>query len=389
MRTIAALIGVGALAGIASTIFLLCLNAVTQTRLYYPNLVWGLPFAGLIIGYCYDRWGRAFAAGNDLVLKEIYNPTTRLPWAMAPFILFGTLLTHLFGGSAGREGTAVQMGAALADQIERLLPGTKATRQLLLIAGAGAGFGSAIGAPIAGALFGLEFLSKKKFITYPRWLPATGLASASAYGIGLLLQSPHTHYVGPTPSSIHWSTTLAWCLVAGLLLGIFARLFCWLAHQSAQLFSKIIPNPRLKPAICGLIFAVAISISAGHRFTGLGLSDIHLALSGTPLNALIPTIKMIATTFTLAAGFKGGEFIPLVYMGSTLGNSLAAFLPLSASFLAGLGFCAVFGAAANVPLTMAIVAAEIFGLWFFPYAAIACIGAWLISGRSSIYHHQQ
>ncbi|NJL25629.1 MAG: hypothetical protein HC902_10940 [Calothrix sp. SM1_5_4] len=239
----------GLFAGTAAAVFLFLLVWATETRDAHRVLLLGLPGAGFLIGWVYHRHGRDVAPGNNLILDEIHDPRRIVPWKMAPFILGGTVLTHLVGGSAGREGTAVQMGASLSDQLGRLFRLDQEERRRLLICGMGAGFGAAIGAPWAGAIFGQEVLHAKG-IRADGWFDVA-IASFAGYLTALALGAPHTAYpVLPTPES-----TLPLVLSvasAGVAFGLSARFFTTLTHGLEKLLARFVRYSPLRPALAGI-----------------------------------------------------------------------------------------------------------------------------------------
>jgi H+/Cl- antiporter ClcA len=292
---------------------------------------------------------------------------------MAPLILVSTVLTHLFGGSAGREGTVVQMGASLADQLTRRE--TSARRTALLQAGAGAGFGAALGTPLAGMIFGLEVIARRS----NAWLECF-LAAIAAFATTLLLRAPHTHYPPvnvPAPDF----KLLAIAAGAGVLFGLTARAFVLLTHAIEKLQKRFVKYPPLRPVVGGVLLVAFFTLTSSLRYAGLGLPVIQQSLSETA-SWWDPLLKAFYTALTIGSGFKGGEFIPLVFIGTTLGSALGF------SWLAAVGFSSVFGAAANTPLACAVMAMEIFGWTIAPYALLAGFIAFLVSGHPGIYKTQ-
>lgn len=376
--------GVGVFAGTAATIFLFLLQWVGRLRSTHEIIVWSLPIAGFAIGWMYHRFGRDSARGTDLVLEEVCEPRKVLPLRMAPLVLLGTLLTHLFGGSAGREGTAVQMGAVLADQWGRFFKISEHERKALLIAGMGAGFSAAIGAPVAGLIFGLEVTRT------PRWgwslLVPSALASVTAYSVTLFLRAPHTDYPSVLFPQLDWSV-MVFVLVAGIIFGGMTHLYISISRTLEAWFRKINYAP-LRPLVGGLLLVAFYEWEGSYRYVGLGLEVIQRALL-TPGYFMDPWIKMFMTALTLSAGFKGGEFIPLVFVGTTLGSSVGMLFPAYFSLAAGLGFASVFGAASKTPLACSIMAIELFGPPITPYVIVSCFVATYVSGRRSIYHAQK
>lgn len=374
----------GFLAGLAATVFLYALDWATKYREGHFYIVWLLPLAGLLIGWTYHCYGADVNPGTNLILDEIHDPKKVVPMRMAPLILVSTILTHLFGGSAGREGTAVQMGASLSDQISRYFKIEPEERKILLMIGAGAGFGSAIGAPIAGVIFGMEVVRIGRLRLIAVW--ESIVASFLAFATTLLLAAPHSVYpavVIPPPTVLLILATIA----VGAACGFSAYAFIWLTHVLERVEKKWISIPMLRPTIAGLLLALLFQIPDTRKFSGLGIERIQNALTH-PTQWSEPLLKALFTILTIGSGFKGGEFIPLVFVGTTLGSFLGLCLKVSFSMQAAIGFCALFGAASMAPVACAVMGAEIFGLSIFPYTLLACMTAYFVSGNKSIYARQ-
>ncbi|WP_051026299.1 chloride channel protein [Bdellovibrio bacteriovorus] len=376
---------VGVMAGAAAAVFLITLNAATLWRESHPWLIWLLPLGGAVIGFGYYRYGRESEKGTGLILEQIHDPSNILPLRMAPMVLLGTLLTHLFGGSAGREGTAVQMGATLADQLNRLVKTTADDRKALLIAGAGAGFSAAIGAPLAGALFGLEVIQVGRLRLFA--LAECLVASFVAFYVCRILGAPHSVF-GPVGDVSYSALGFVAVFGAGLVFGLAANVFMCFTHFIELLQKKFVKHPVLKPVVGGVLLVGLYHLEGSFRFVGLGISEIQ-SYFASAASLADPVYKTIFTGLTVGSGFKGGEFIPLVFIGSGLGSALSVVLPLSVAMLSALGFAAVFGAAANTPLACAVMACEIFGWNIAPYAFLACVVAYFVSGHLGIYKNQK
>lgn len=380
----------GLLAGLSSTAFLYLLDFATRTRQANVWLLAGLPLVGFAIGYGYHRFGKVpidVARGNNLVIDEIHDPKKTIPLRIVPLVFFGTILTHLFGGSAGREGTAVQMGAGLSDAVAVKFQVSPSERRILLMTGAGAGFAAAIGAPIAGLVFGMEVIRVGRFKLDA--ILQCSIAAFIAFGTTLLLQAPHSKYPRfeiPALSLDVLKSVLPSILIAGIAFGLAARLFVLLTHAVEKSFVKI-KYPPSKPFIGGLMVLGLYGLVGNLRYAGLGIETIQSSLLESA-SFLDPLYKAVATALTIGSGFKGGEFIPLVFIGTTLGSALAILLPASLQLLGALGFSSVFGAAANTPLACAVMACEIFGWQIAPYALICGFVAYALSGRKGIYPAQ-
>jgi H+/Cl- antiporter ClcA len=304
---------------------------------------------------------------------------------MAPMILLSTLVSHLFGASVGREGTAVQMGGALADQLTSLFRLKLEDRKMLLMAGISGGFASVFGTPLAGAVFALEVLVVGQL--QHRAFLACAMAAFLAEQVGAWWGVQHSHYsMGVIP--VFGLKTLLVVLVAAALFGVVARLFASGNHQLNHAMKKHIAYPPLRPAIGGVLIAVTATALGAERYLGLGLNTISAAFE-TTLAPYDFAGKMAFTIASLGSGFKGGEVTPLFYIGATLGNALAPLLQQPVAFMAGLGFVAVFAGAANTPLACTLMAIELFGVQVGGYAAAACAVSTLFSGKTGIYTAQQ
>ncbi|MBL0881922.1 MAG: chloride channel protein [Chitinophagaceae bacterium] len=373
---------IGFCSGSAAALFLYTLDLVTEFRENHVWIVAFLPIAGFMVGCCYHRFGKETEAGNKLLLATIQQPTQKIiPWIMAPLIYVGTLITHLFGGSAGREGTALQMSGAMADQLSKPFGLNAEDRRTLLIASIAAGFGAVFGTPLAGFIFALE-INRKIALRYTILVPVLA-ASILADLVTRLWGIPHTTYAIELIPAFSW-LTISYTIMAGAVFGVCAFLFVQIMHVATQQYKNRISYPPLRPFIGGMIVVLLFWWIGNSKYMGLGIPVIIESFH-EPMEVYDFALKMILTILTLSAGFKGGEVTPLFFIGALLGNALSVWIPLPVSMLTGLGFVAVFAGATHAPLACMVMAMELFGKEVFSYAVIVCIMAFLLSGKKSIY----
>ena len=375
---------VGILVGSASAFFLVSLDWATNWREDNVWIIWLLPLGGLFIGLIYHYYGKEVVKGNNQILEDIYHPKQVIPFKMAPLGRFGTIATHFFGGSAGREGTAVQMGAAISDQFARWFKMSKSERRMLLILGISSGFASVFGTPLAGAIFAIEVLIIGR-MRYPIILPSL-ITAYMAHFTCLWWNVGHTHYeIGSVPA-INLQVVL-YSIFAGIIFGLAAFTFSKSVKLFATGFLKLIKYPPMRPLLGGVVIAFVVYLLGTTKYIGLGIPIIVEAFQN-PLPPADFLIKIAFTAFTLAAGFKGGEVTPLFFIGATLGNALSLLIPLPMALLAGMGFVAVFSGATNTPIACTAMGFELFGASGLVFIGIACFTAYLFSWYSGIYSQQ-
>jgi H+/Cl- antiporter ClcA len=388
VKWLAIYILVGGIVGSATAFFLQTLDYVTLLRTNHIWVVYFLPIVGLVIGLLYYYYGDAANKGNNLLIEthhSLENGETPkpIPFKIAPMVFISTLLTHIAGGSAGREGTAVQMGGAIADQFTAIFKINAADRKTILIIGISSGFAAVFGTPLAGAIFALEILSIKK-VKINQVFASFFVAYIAHYSC-LAWQVKHTIYSIPNIPAISL-TTLAWAIVAGIIFGLTALAFTSTGRLFENIFNKIKFEP-LRPFIGGIIIALFIVVFNSTKFIGLGIPTIQDAFINNA-GQFDFVIKLILTSFTLSAGFKGGEVTPLFFIGATLGNILIWFIPLPMALLAGMGFVAVFSGATNCVYASIALGLELFGIKAGVYIGLASVVAYFTSGPNGIYSAQ-
>lgn len=381
-------------------LFLWALDRATEARFAYPWLIYGMPVAGFAMVLVYQHFGKGTEGGNNLIVDQIHEPGSGVPLRMAPFILVTTVLTHLVGGSAGREGTAVQLGGSLASACGRLCKLSSAEMRILLMAGIAAGFGAVFGTPIAGAVFALEVLTIGR-MQYEALLPAL-LAAVVADWTCHTWGVAHTHYAITYLAGVgeavgfHLGALLLKVTVAGVAFGVAAHFFAELSHGASALFKRLLPYAPLRPVIASIILLGLVYLLGTREYLGLGVWSPNPG-DATILGFFRPdhadywswAWKALFTMITLSAGFKGGEVTPLFFIGAGLGSALAGVMGAPVDLFAALGFVAVFAGATNTPLACMIMGIELFGSTHAVYLAVACFIAYLCSGHSSIYLSQR
>lgn len=402
----------GMAVGSAVAFFLWSLDQVTQLHWEHPWLLFCLPLAGLGSGLIYHRWGRESEGGNNLIIEQIHEPGGGVPARLAPLVLIGTLITHLCGGSAGREGTAVQMGGSLAATLGRWLRLGDDETRLLLSAGVAAGFGAVFGTPLAGAIFALEVLTIGR-VRYGALVPCL-VASIVADQVCIAWGIEHTHYqitsfAGASANST--ATTLDLLLtgkvaIAAVFFGLASVLFAELTHGLNRALTRIVPRAWLRPVIGGCVVILLVALLGERDYLGLGVAanphdptavTIQSSFQEGGAEWLSWWWKLLFTVVTVGSGFKGGEVTPLFFIGAALGNVSGRLLGAPIDLMAGLGFVAVFAGATNTPLACTIMAIELFApghgdllsSGIVVYAAVACFLSYFMSGHSSIYRTQR
>jgi len=375
---------VGILAGVSSWGLLEGLDWAIRTRLDNPWLLYLLPVAGLAVGAVYHHVGGRAVNGNSLLLDEIHTPTGWIPRRMSALVYSATIVTQLFGGSAGREGTAVQMAGSLTDWFSRTVRLGPNERRVMLIAALSGGFGAMFGVPLAGAVFGLEVQSTGR-MRYEELVPAL---TASIVGDGVVRLLGGTHMITPHLTPTVDAALVAKVALAGLAFALAGVVFIDLTHAIRRVVGAAITWPPARPILGGLV-VIGLASLAGRDYLGLSLPLAGEALGGANMGFEVFALKIIFTAVTLGCGFHGGEVTPLFVVGATLGAALAHVLGVPVEVLAAVGYVAVFAGAANTPLTCTIMGVELFGAGMVVPVAVACVVSYIFSSHRSIYSRQR
>ena len=378
----ACLIGVSV--GVIGVAFELSLEFVTELRETYDWLIFFMPVAGLLIVFLYRAWGVPDSKGTNRIIKAAKGDPEGVALRAVPLIFISTVLTHLTGGSSGREGAALQIGGATASWIGRKIKLRHLDLRVIIQCGMAAGFSALFGAPIAAAVFAMEVVSSDLhyYALFPCFLSAvTAKVTAAALG------GQATHFIVFEVPDADPATVIK-VIVLGLLVALLSIAFILMLHMSENLYSRYIKNPYLRAAVGGCLVAALTMLSGTRDYNGAGLYIIVQALAGNvaPFAFLW---KMIFTALTLSAGYKGGEIVPTLFIGATFGAAVAPLLSLGAPFGAGIGMIMMFCAVTNCPIASLFLAYELLAGRGLMLCALGCSVAYMMSGRYSLYREQR
>ncbi|MGN1005699.1 MAG: chloride channel protein [Aristaeellaceae bacterium] len=374
---------VGAVCGLVGTAFHVCVNYATKWRGEFAWLLYLLPVGGVVIVWLYHRLGQSSSLGTDKLFTSIQDRTA-VPVAMAPLIFVATFLTHLLGGSAGREGAALQLGGSLGSDIGRLLKLNEDDRRTLTMVGMGALFAALFGTPLTATVFVMEVLCMGHMV-YSSFVPCI-VASLTAFGVSLLLHMEPEGYVLAAVPGLNWLSALQ---VTGLaaLCAALSVIFCAVMHISGHSFKKWMKNSYVR-AIAGGAAIIALTLLVGTRdYNGAGAQVIERAIEGEarPQDFIL---KLIFTAITLGCGYKGGEIVPTFFVGATFGCVVGPLLGMNPGFAAAIALVATFCGNTNCPVASVFLGIELFGGQAVPLFALACAVSYMLSGYSSLYHNQ-
>jgi H+/Cl- antiporter ClcA len=393
----------GLVIGSGVALFLWLLNSAILYRYTHEYLLYFLPLIGIAIHFLYQLFGKSSEKGNNLIIDEIHKPGGGVPPQMGPLVLITTVGTHLFGGSAGREGTAIQIGGSIAQLFAKWFKLESKDVKTILLAGVAAGFGAVFGTPFTGAIFAIEVIAIGK-IKYEAIIPCIFASVIGDFAVSAW-QVKHTLYQIEfiQESNYLFNQYFQWdillvlkIMLASVAFGLASLLFSSLVRGVKNIFLSLFKITWLIPFFGGIVVILLTFLVGKSDYLSLGVipqnSDsitISSAFTMGGADALSWLWKTVFTAVTLGTGFKGGEVTPLFYIGATLGNSLAILMDAPISLFAALGFIAVFAGATNTPLACTIMGVELFGGQYILFFGIACFIAYFFSGHKGIYSSQK
>ena len=386
LKLIIAGIIIGLIVGIIDMIFgrgLLWIGDIRKEYLYY--FVPFLALAGLLIVFIYQKFAGKTGKGMGLIFEVGHGTEKEIPLRLIPIVTVATWITHLFGGSAGREGVAVQLGATLSHRFNKYFNFPDKSK-VFLVTGMAAGFGGLFQTPIAALFFGLEVLALGNLQLYAL-LPAVVAAFTASWTSSFLGLEKFTHIVNTTLSIT--PMTFVKFAILGIIFGIAGNLFVYLQSFLKKFATEKIKNPYYRIFLIGIFLSVILLLLHEGRYTGLGTNLIENSFSGKPIFGYDWILKLLLTTLTLAAGFQGGEVTPLFSIGASLGVVIAIFFGLPIEFVAAAGYISVFGSATNTLLAPIFIGGEVFGFNNLPFFVIIVIFAYLVNRKISTYGLQK
>ena len=373
----------GIIGGLLGAVFHHALHFVTHLRGEHPWLIYLLPLAGLASLGIYHVFRLRGNRGTNEIIDAILNGDSVNP-LIAPVIFAATAITHLFGGSAGREGAALQLGGSVASMLGRALRLNENERTVLIMSGMSAVFAGLFGTPLTATIFCMEFASVGTIFS-PALLPCY-LAAFTASSVSAA-QGVHAE-VFILNEAVKFTATANWkILVLSVLVGLLGIAMCWLFHNAEHLAAKLLPNAWARIVVGGAIVTVLTLIVGDHRYNGAGM-DMALGAVAGEADWYDFLMKMLFTAVTISAGFKGGEIVPTFCVGATFGCLVGGLLGLDPGFAAALGLVGLFCCATNSPIASIILSMEMFGSTNIYLFAFTCVIAFVISGNWGLYNSQ-
>ena len=374
----------GLFVGAFSTLFAFCLRQVTTFRTQNPWIILLLPLAGVVIVFLYGVFRYKNDKGTNMVLSSIHAEA-EVPFRMAPLIFISTIITHLFGGSAGREGAALQLGGSIGQQLGKLFRFDEKDQRIVVMCGMSAAFSAIFGTPIAASIFSMEVVSVG--VMYYAALVPCVISSLVAHAVAEFFGvSQEMFLIGQIPafkitSAVKISVLAILCAGASII-------FCVMLHQSEHLYKKFFKNPYVR-IFAGGCFVLILTLLVGNQnYNGTGINIIKQCIDGTVRPEAF-FMKMLFTALTLGAGFKGGEIVPSFFTGAAFGCLFGNLSGFSPTLCTAVGMAAVFCGVTNCPITALLISFELFGYDGMPYFLLAVAFSYMLSGYYGLYSSQK
>ncbi|MBR6738756.1 MAG: chloride channel protein [Oscillospiraceae bacterium] len=372
---------IGLLGGGFGTLFHHGVEHATHLRMENEMFLWLLPFAGLTIVVIYQIM-RTEGLGTNVVIDAVHQGYA-IPILLVPSIFCGTILTHLAGGSAGREGAALQIGGGIGHSLGRAFRMDEKDCRIATMCGMSALFSALFGTPLAATIFALEVISVG-VLYYAAFIPCL-TAALVAYGLSLKLHVEPTRFAVSAPQ-ISGGVLLRTAILAGLC-ALVCILFCEVLHYCGHFAVKAVKNPYTRAFVGGCVIIAMTKLVGTYDYNGAGMDVINAAIAGEAKPEAF-LLKMIFSAVTLSCGFKGGEVVPTFFVGATFGCAAGTLLGLPAGFAASLGITALFCGMVNCPITSLIISVELFGAEGLICYAVACAVSYVLSGYRGLYSSQ-
>lgn len=383
LRWIILAIITGFVVGGVGILFVKGLGLANNFRGAHPEIILGLPFAGLALVFLYKISNYENDKGTNLVISTLHAES-QIPFRMAPLIFVATITTHLFGGSAGREGAALQLGGSIGNQLGRWFRLDEDDTRLIVMCGMSAAFSAIFGTPLAAVIFAMEVatIGGMQYAAFVPCMCASLVASAFATAMGC-----HAEAFTITEPVDFAVVPALLIVVLGILCALISVFFCQALHTSGHLFKKYLPNPYLRIAVGALAIILLTIILQTSAYSGAGVNLIEEAFLGVaPKMAFL--WKIIFTAITLGVGFKGGEIVPSFCIGATFGCLFGTLVGVSPSLCAAVGMVAVFCGVTNSPITSLVIGFEMFGFDCMKYLLIGVAISYMLSGYTGLYSEQ-
>lgn len=374
----------GVIIGAVGVAFVKGLHIVNDFRAEHPMIIWGLPVAGIIIVTLYKICDYENDGGTNRVISTIHAKT-EIPFKMAPLIFISTLLTHMFGGSAGREGAALQLGGSIGNQLARWFKLNEEDVRMMVMSGMSAAFAAIFGTPMAAVIFAME-VNSVGIMYYSAFVPCMISALVASSFAGMF--GVHAEYFGDVEALAFELVPALKIAVLGILCAAISVIFCITLHKAGHWYKQYLKNAYARVIVAGLIIIALTYILGTNAYSGAGVNLIEEAIAGhAPREAFI--WKIIFTAVTLGAGFKGGEIVPSFAIGATFGCLFASLVGLPPSLCAAVGMISLFCGVTNSPIASMIIGFELFGFDIMKYLLISVSISYMMSGYYSLYHEQK